>query len=183
MILSNPLPAPFSSSLRSLFFKLLWWFFFHAHFAPPQQIGPKRVLSKRSYNIKLWKVTRNKWIFLGFYNSVSTILWKNLNKSPTETFKRTSIYHLRNIFDSKDYLKIYVQIDNIKYAFQLLPSGKLSSTLPQNSPVFKIRKKEVGANRKCAFEDFKRAQTLNECPSSLSSLRFTHLHHHTHILK
>ena len=78
--------------------------------------------------------------------------------------------------------EISYKAQNIIYAFQLLTSEKLNSALPKNSPVLEIRKKEVGADRKYAFEDFKRAQTLNECPSSLSSLRFTHLHHHTHIL-
>ena len=62
--------------------------------------------------------------------------------------------------------EIPYKAQNIIYAFQLLTTEKLNSALPKNSPVLEIRKKEVGADRKYAFEDFKRAQTLVlECPS------------------
>ena len=56
--------------------------------------------------------------------------------------------------------KITYMAQSIIYAFQLLTSEKLNSALPKNSPVLEIRKKEVGADRKYAFKDFKRAQTL-----------------------
>ena len=81
-------------------------------------------------------------------------------------------WSIRNIYLPTE---IPYKAQNIIYAFQLLTSEKLNSALPKNSPVLEIRKKEVGADRKYAFEDFKRAQTLVLEYPSIGVVCVTHL--------